>query len=133
MALRSDFESLCGSILHCNPLPFIDDVVNELLVEEIRLASQPQANIVLQSQGTSSLNISSDKWIIDSGAINHMSHYLPSFVSLSPNTSISIATANGDLVPLFDISIIATPYLSLSDVYYIPSLAMNLTYVGKIC
>ena len=49
MALRCDFESLCGSILHRNPLPFIDDVINELLAEEIRLVSQPQANIALQS------------------------------------------------------------------------------------
>jgi len=66
MVLRSYFESLCGSILHHNPLPFIDDVVNELLAEEIRLDSQLQTNITLQSQGTSSTYISSDKWIIDS-------------------------------------------------------------------
>jgi len=33
---------------------FIDYVVNELLAKEIRLASQPHANIALQSQGTSS-------------------------------------------------------------------------------
>jgi len=39
MALRSDLESLCGSILHRNPLPFIDDVVNELFAGDIRLAS----------------------------------------------------------------------------------------------
>jgi len=53
MALRSDFESLSGSILHCSHLPFVDDIVNKLLVEEIRLqkflASQLQANIFLQS------------------------------------------------------------------------------------
>jgi len=28
MALRSDFESLCGSILHRSPLPFVDNVDN---------------------------------------------------------------------------------------------------------
>jgi len=37
MTLRSDFESLCSSILHRSHLPFVDDVVNELLVDEIRL------------------------------------------------------------------------------------------------
>jgi len=47
MALRSDFESLYGLILHCSPIPFVDNVTNELLIEEIRLASQPQANIAL--------------------------------------------------------------------------------------
>jgi len=37
MALHSDFELLRSSMLHCNPLPFIDDVFNELLAKEIRL------------------------------------------------------------------------------------------------
>jgi len=41
---------------------------------------------------------------------------------------MSIAIASGDSVPLSGIGIIATPSLSLSDVYYIPSLAS----VGKI-
>jgi len=45
MALRSDFESLHGLTLHRSHLPFVDDVVNELLAEEIRLYSQPHANI----------------------------------------------------------------------------------------
>jgi len=54
MALRIDFESLCGSILHRSLLPCIDDVVNELLADEIRLVSQPLANIALQSQGVTS-------------------------------------------------------------------------------
>ena len=37
MALRDDFEGLCGSILHCSPLPFVDSVVHKLLAEEIHL------------------------------------------------------------------------------------------------
>jgi len=45
---------------------------------------------------------------------------------------MSIATANGDSVSLSSIGIIVTPSLSLSDVYYIPSLAMNLVSVKKI-
>ncbi|XP_074566109.1 uncharacterized protein LOC141822675 isoform X1 [Curcuma longa] len=39
MALRDDFEGLRGTILHRHPLPSVDDVVNELLAEEIRLKS----------------------------------------------------------------------------------------------
>ena len=104
-----------------------------LLVEEIRLASQPQANIALQSQGTQSPNISSNKWIINSGVTNHMSHHLPYFVSLSPNSSMSIAIANGDSVPLYGIGTITIPSLSLSDIYYIPGLTLNLASIGKIC
>jgi len=62
-----------------------------------------------------------------------MSHHLASFVSLSPNSSMSIAIANGDSVPLSSIDTITTPSLSLFDVYYIDGLVVNLTYVGKIC
>ncbi|XP_062075565.1 uncharacterized protein LOC133779645 [Humulus lupulus] len=40
MALRDEFEGLRGKILHHNPLPSVDLVVNELLVEEIRLKSR---------------------------------------------------------------------------------------------
>lgn len=40
MALREDFEGIRGSILHRNPLPTVDSVVNELLAEEIRFKSQ---------------------------------------------------------------------------------------------
>jgi len=36
-ALHGDFEGLRGSILHRSPLPFVDLVVSELLVEEICL------------------------------------------------------------------------------------------------
>jgi len=63
----------------------VDDVVNELLTKEIRLQkfiiSQAQANIVLQSQDIASSNISSDKWIVDSGVTNHMSYHFSSIVS----------------------------------------------------
>jgi len=46
---------------------------------------------------------------------------------------MSIATTNGDSVPLSGIGTIVTPSLSLYDVYYIHSLAMNLASAGKIC
>lgn len=39
MALRDDFEGLCGTILHRPPLPSVDLMVNEFLAEEIRLKS----------------------------------------------------------------------------------------------
>jgi len=103
-----------------------------LLAKEIILVFQSHTNIALQSQGTSSPNISSDKWIINSGVTNHMSHHLPSFVSLSTDSSMSIATANNDSVPLSGIGTMATPSLSLSDVYCVPGLAMNLAFVRNI-
>ena len=39
MELRSDFEGLCGSILHRTPLPTVDSVVHELIAEETRIKS----------------------------------------------------------------------------------------------
>ncbi|PWA52684.1 hypothetical protein CTI12_AA256050 [Artemisia annua] len=52
MALHHDFEGLRGSILHCDPLPSVDSVVSELLVEEICLKSLDDRKIVTQ-QGSS--------------------------------------------------------------------------------
>ncbi|KAL2490868.1 Retrotran gag 3 domain-containing protein [Abeliophyllum distichum] len=39
MALRSSFEGLRGSILYRTPLPSVDSVVSELVIEETRLKS----------------------------------------------------------------------------------------------
>jgi hypothetical protein len=48
-ALRSDFEGLRGSIMHCSPLPFVDSVVSELLAEEIHLQSYSEKGILSTS------------------------------------------------------------------------------------
>ncbi|KAI5423187.1 hypothetical protein KIW84_046251 [Lathyrus oleraceus] len=48
MTFRDEFESLCGSILHRNPLHNVDSVVNELLAEEIRLKTHYN---VIQNKG----------------------------------------------------------------------------------
>lgn len=47
MTLRDDFEALQGSILHCNPLPSVDSMVNELKVEEIRLKTHISKGLLL--------------------------------------------------------------------------------------
>ena len=46
MILQIDFEALHGTILHCNILPSIDLMANELLVEDIQLKSQARKGIV---------------------------------------------------------------------------------------
>ncbi|GJZ95556.1 gag-pol polyprotein [Tanacetum coccineum] len=73
------------------------------------------------------------KWILDSGATHHMSNILLQFISLSLNSLKSIMAANGESMTLAGIGSIDTPSVSLSDVYYIPSLTMNLASVSKIC
>ena len=46
IVLPSDFEGLKGFILHCSLFPFVDLVVSELLVEEIRLKSHSKKGIL---------------------------------------------------------------------------------------
>jgi hypothetical protein len=60
-ALRSDFEGLKGSILHCSPLPSIDSVVSELLAEKICLQSYSEKKI-LSSLNPSVLTVPSKSY-----------------------------------------------------------------------
>ena len=46
MALHNDFEGLRCSILQCSPLPLVNLVVRELLVEEILLKSHSEKGIL---------------------------------------------------------------------------------------
>ncbi|GJT92490.1 gag-pol polyprotein [Tanacetum coccineum] len=72
------------------------------------------------------------KWILDSGATHHMSYLLSQFISLNLNSSKSIVAANGDSMPLAGIGSVDTHNVTLSDVYYIPNLTMNLASVRII-
>nr|GEY49039.1 Gag-Pol polyprotein [Tanacetum cinerariifolium] len=49
MALRHDFKGLRGSIMHHDPMSYVDNIVSELLVEEIRLKSHDDKKIVWPS------------------------------------------------------------------------------------
>ncbi|GJT06742.1 retrovirus-related pol polyprotein from transposon TNT 1-94 [Tanacetum coccineum] len=94
------------------------------------LALHPHA---MSTSYSKELTSSFSKWILDSGATHHMSHILLQFISLSLNSLKSIMAANGKSMPLAGIGSVDTPSVSLSDVYYIPSLTMNLDSVSKIC
>jgi hypothetical protein len=51
---------------------------------------------------------------------------------LSPSPSILVMTANDNLMPLVGVGSIVTPHLSLSNVYFIPKLRLNLVFVGQL-
>jgi len=55
-----------------------------------------------------------------------------SFTSLSPSPSILVMTANDNLMPLVGVGSIVTPHLSLSNVYFIPKLRLNLVFVDQL-
>ena len=52
IALRSDFEGLGGLILHRSPLPSVDSIVSELLVEEIHIRSYSKKEILSTSNSS---------------------------------------------------------------------------------
>ena len=49
---------------------------------------------------------------------------------LSFSSSIPVMTVDGTLMPLAGVGFFITPNLSLSHVYHIPKLALNLASVG---
>ncbi|XP_050213155.1 uncharacterized protein LOC126664688 [Mercurialis annua] len=99
------------------------------------LASQPHAMSASSQIGLSSnlSGVSSSSWILDYGASNHMSHNLSSFTSLIPKVYVLVMNASGTPIPLQVVGSFITPSLSLSNVYHIPSLTLNLASVGQIC
>ncbi|GKD36837.1 hypothetical protein Tco_1257044 [Tanacetum coccineum] len=101
------------------------------MLEQLKkfLAFEPYAMSTSSKNGFASFS----KWILDSGATHHMSYLLSQFISMNLNSSKSILAANGDSMPLVGIGSVDTPSIALSNVYYIPSLTMNLASVSKIC
>ncbi|KAJ9548438.1 hypothetical protein OSB04_020981 [Centaurea solstitialis] len=103
------------------------------------LASNPiamSASMSHSCSGLSSTNTSgipSSLWILDSGASHHMSPHLISFTSLSPRSPVSVMSASSTPMQVEGVGSIVTPQLSLSDVYYIPTLALNLVSVSQLC
>jgi hypothetical protein len=77
-----------------------------------------------------SSGMSHSKWVLDSGALHHMSPNSSSFTYVSPSSSIPVMTADGTLMPLAGVGSVVTPHLSLPNIYLIPNLKLNLAFVG---
>ena len=115
--------------------PFTD---HGTLAEQFQkfLSLQPHAMSASSSVGQlphSSSGMSHSVWVLDSGASHHMSPDSSSFTSVSPSSSILVATADGTLMPLAGVGSVVTPHLSLPNVYHIPKLTLNLASVGQLC
>jgi hypothetical protein len=74
--------------------------------------------------------ISHSEWVLDSGASHHMSLDSSSFTYVSPLSFIPVMTADGTLMPLVGVGSVVTPHMSLSNVYLILKLRLNLASVG---
>jgi hypothetical protein len=55
-----------------------------------------------------------------------------SFASMSPSSSIHVMIAYGTHISLIGVGYIVTPHLSLSKVYLILNLTLNLAFIGQI-
>ena len=73
-----------------------------------------------------SSGMSSSIWILDSGASRHMSPDSSYFASMSLSSSIPVMTVDGTPMPLACVGYVVTPNLSLSHVYHISKLTLNL-------
>jgi len=78
----------------------------------------------------SSSGMSHSEWVLDSGALHHMSPYFSSFTFVSLSPSILVMTADSTIMPLTCVGFAITSHLSLPNVYLIPKLRMNLMYIG---
>ena len=71
-------------------------------------------------------------WILDSGASHHMSPDSSYFTSKSHSSSILVMTVDDTPMPLVGVGSVITPNLSLSIVYHISNLTLNLASVGQL-
>ena len=81
---------------------------------------------------TNSLGMSSFIWVLDSRPSNHMSFDSLAFASLSPTFSMHVMTTNDTHLLLVSIGSVITPHLSLSHVYHIPNLTLNLVSISQL-
>ena len=99
--------------------------------------TQPKANVTSQfvpSSLSSKVNSTySNKWVIDSGATDHITSSLELLHKISPSPYSSIALPNGNKVPIDAIgSVQFGSNLSLSKVLHVPSFCVNLLSVSKM-
>lgn len=89
------------------------------------------------SSGLPSFNISGKSsylWVLDSGASHHLSPSSSSFVSTShSHSSMSGMTIDGTPMSLVGVGFVCTSHLSLSNVYRIPKLIMDLIFMSQLC
>jgi hypothetical protein len=73
------------------------------------------------------------KWVLDFGALHHMSLDSSTFTFISLLPSIPVMTANDTLIPLVDVDYVVIPHLSLPNIYFILKLRLNLAFDGQLC
>lgn len=79
----------------------------------------------------SSSGISYSEWVLNSGVLHYMSLDSSFFVFMSLSSSIHVMTACDTLMPLAGVvCFVITAHMSLSNVYFILNLVLNLASIG---
>lgn len=69
-------------------------------------------------------------WILDFGASHRMSLDSSCFISMSTSSFIHVMSVDGIPIPLASVGYIVSHNLSLSNVYHISKLTLNLASIG---
>lgn len=86
-------------------------------------------HIDLSSQSRSDI---SSSWIFDSSVSKRMSSNSKFFNAFRLNPSLSVMTVDVTPLPLAGVDCVNTPNLSLSDVYCVPTLTLNLIFISQL-
>uniref|UniRef100_A0A2N9F943 Integrase catalytic domain-containing protein n=1 Tax=Fagus sylvatica TaxID=28930 RepID=A0A2N9F943_FAGSY len=97
------------------------------------LFSQVQA--LSSSASNSALSVTpgiSSEWFLDSACCNHMTDNPHLTSAHTPSVLPTITTADGSAMTVSHVGSISTPNLSISDVFCVPKLHLNLLSVGQL-
>jgi hypothetical protein len=109
------------------------------LLQQSKINSQPKANsvttspFILNSHSSNPTGKSSNLWVLDTGATDHITFHFPSFTSHKTIVPVPVSLPNGShVLASISGSIIISPSLTLHNVLYIPTFHVNLISVTKL-
>ena len=102
--------------------------------ESLKSASTPSTMFTGSGKPNTCLISSSSKWVIDSGATNHMTSNSSLFTTFQPHPSTSTVTLadRSTSCVFWSGTIHPTPLITLTYVLSLPQFFFNLIYVSKL-
>ncbi|XP_077251841.1 uncharacterized protein LOC143891076 [Tasmannia lanceolata] len=130
--LSANTSAAPGAYSNATALQFTPEQHQQLLNMLQAGTSSSIANLAGNSL-CSSLSLSYNSWIIDSGATDHIVCSPSLLSSVSPATSASVKLPNGNLAPVLHVgTVILSNDLVLNQVLCVPSFSYNLLSVKKL-
>jgi hypothetical protein len=99
----------------------------QALFNQVQVPSSSASNPAL-----SVTPVISSEWFLDSACCNHMTDNPQLTSAHTPSVLPTITTADGSAMTISHVGSISTPNLSVSDVFCIPKLHLNLLSVGQL-